>query len=229
MTEHTADDQNRQFLTTLANLGIATHRLDLIRDAARLHRQHLIGTSELYAVIEADDPTGPPPATAEPLTEVWTVWRDNEPPYGHFAAEDTAKHATIDCWQQTEPSCPDYSWRRDGPRWELLVGGEHGGVYASRYRVHAAPAATTDRAAVCICGHPEQRHFEDACLACDCGDYLEPGAAREVIARWQEAATRKTTNPEDGSTDTGQTAVDSLRRLTAEPPPSPGSTGQTRP
>lgn len=47
-------EQNRQFLTTLANLGIATHRLDRIRDAARLHRQQLLGTSELYAVIEAD-------------------------------------------------------------------------------------------------------------------------------------------------------------------------------
>lgn len=50
-----ATNQNRQFLTTLADLGIATHRLDRIRDAARLHRQQLIGTSELYAVIEADD------------------------------------------------------------------------------------------------------------------------------------------------------------------------------
>jgi len=50
-----AADQSRQFLTTLADLGIATHRLDRIRDAARLHRQQLIGTSELYAVIEADD------------------------------------------------------------------------------------------------------------------------------------------------------------------------------
>ncbi|WP_069625358.1 hypothetical protein [Streptomyces niveus] len=41
---------------------------------------------------------------------------------------------------------------------------------------------------VCICGHPEQQHFEDACLTCDCGDYLEPSAAREVIARWRTAA-----------------------------------------
>jgi hypothetical protein len=57
-TNQTPDGQgaalNRQFLTTLANLGIASHRLDQIRDAARLHRQQLIGTSELYAVIEAD-------------------------------------------------------------------------------------------------------------------------------------------------------------------------------
>lgn len=33
----------------------SAHRLELIRDAARLHRQQLIGIRELYAVIEADD------------------------------------------------------------------------------------------------------------------------------------------------------------------------------
>ena len=57
MTDPT--DPNHQFLTTLANLGIASHRLDQIRDAARLHRQQLIGSSELYAVIEADSPATP--------------------------------------------------------------------------------------------------------------------------------------------------------------------------
>ncbi|GAB2718389.1 hypothetical protein [Streptomyces bullii] len=55
----------------------------------------------------------------------------------------------------------------------------------------------TDRSAVCICGHTEAQHFEDVCLACDCGDYLTPGAAREVIARWREAATRKDAAPVD--------------------------------
>jgi len=47
-----------------------------------------------------------------------------------------------------------------------------------------------DRAAtpVCICGHPEQRHFEDVCQTCGCGDYLEPRDAAEVIARWRTAA-----------------------------------------
>jgi len=52
-----------------------------------------------------------------------------------------------------------------------------------------------DRAAVCICGHTEAQHFEDVCITeitgCDCGDFLPPDAAREVIARWREAATRK--------------------------------------
>lgn len=48
-------------LTALGNLGIATHRLDQIRDAARLHRQQLISTRELYAMIDAD--STPAPAT----------------------------------------------------------------------------------------------------------------------------------------------------------------------
>lgn len=51
-----------------------------------------------------------------------------------------------------------------------------------------------DRAAtsVCICGHPKQQHFEDVCITeitgCNCGDYLEPEAAAEVIDRWRQAA-----------------------------------------
>lgn len=57
--------------------------------------------------------------------------------------------------------------------------------------VLAVLPAPVDRADACICGHTEQQHFEDACLVCDCGDYLVPEAAREVIARWREAAARK--------------------------------------
>lgn len=49
------DRLSRLHLTALGDLGIATHRLDQIRDAARLHRQQLISTRELYAVIEADE------------------------------------------------------------------------------------------------------------------------------------------------------------------------------
>lgn len=45
-----------------------------------------------------------------------------------------------------------------------------------------------DRADICICGHTEQRHFEDVCLTCDCGDFLVPEAAAEVIDRWRQAA-----------------------------------------
>ncbi|WP_097933345.1 MULTISPECIES: ParB N-terminal domain-containing protein [unclassified Streptomyces] len=53
------------------------------------------------------------------------------------------------------------------------------------------PPAPADRAATCICGHPEQQHFEDACQTCDCGDYIEPQDAREVIARWRQEALSK--------------------------------------
>ncbi|WP_045563013.1 hypothetical protein [Streptomyces sp. FxanaA7] len=54
--------------------------------------------------------------------------------------------------------------------------------------VLAVLPAPADRAAACICGHTEAQHFEDACLMCDCGDYLLPAAAREVIASLQKAA-----------------------------------------
>ena len=58
------------------------------------------------------------------------------------------------------------------------------------------PHSPADRAAVCICGHTEQQHFEDVCITeitgCDCGDFILPDAAREVIARWREAATQRT-------------------------------------
>jgi hypothetical protein len=54
------------------------------------------------------------------------------------------------------------------------------------------PASVDQAASVCICGHSGQQHFEDVCITeitgCDCGDYLEPEAAREVIARWRTAA-----------------------------------------
>lgn len=89
---------------------------------------------------------GRPSAAAAPLAEVWTVWRKDEPVYAHYTTEDDAKQGTIDCWQEDEPSCPDYSWRKDGPRLELLVGGEFGGIYASRHRVYGAPPAPADRA-----------------------------------------------------------------------------------
>ncbi|MDW4900629.1 hypothetical protein RB625_19660 [Streptomyces californicus] len=84
---------------------------------------------------------------AAPLAEVWTVWREDEPVYAHYTTEADARQGTIDCWQEDEPSCPDYSWRQDGPRLELVVGGEFGGVYASRHRVYGAPPAPADRAA----------------------------------------------------------------------------------
>ncbi|MFI1524962.1 hypothetical protein [Streptomyces griseus] len=90
-------------------------------------------------VLRQEKATAAPPI---PLAEVWTVWRENETTvYGHFATVDDARQGTIDCWQKNEPVCPDYSWRQDGPRLELVVGGEFGGVYASRHQVYGAPPA----------------------------------------------------------------------------------------
>lgn len=85
-------NQNRQFLTTLANLGIATHRLDRIRDAARLHRQQLLGTSELYAVIEADDE--PEAAACAHCGSSDHTWDDCEA-YTRLVAEDAAAPAAV--------------------------------------------------------------------------------------------------------------------------------------
>ncbi|MEH0542960.1 hypothetical protein QA802_07725 [Streptomyces sp. B21-105] len=65
-------------------------------------------------------------------------------------------------------------------------------------RINAAEVATAlladvpAPAPVCICGHSKQQHFEDACITeitgCNCGDYLEPQDAAEVIDRWRQAA-----------------------------------------
>ncbi|WP_432077781.1 hypothetical protein [Streptomyces sp. YPW6] len=70
--------------------------------------------------------------------------------------------------------------------WPALLG---------RYRaaIHAAGVqpTTADRAATCICGHPEQQHFEDVCQTCDCGDFLVPEAAREMIAHLHRAVLAK--------------------------------------
>ncbi|WP_435597100.1 hypothetical protein [Streptomyces anulatus] len=96
-------------------------------------------------VLRQEKATAAPPT---PLAEVWTVWREDEPVYAHYTTEADARQGTIDCWQEDEPSCPDYSWRQDGPRLELVVGGERGGVYASRHRVYGAPPAPADRAAL---------------------------------------------------------------------------------
>jgi hypothetical protein len=65
-----------------------------------------------------------------------------------------------------------------------------GSVTAIADAVLAVLPEPADRAAepVCICGHPNEQHFEDVCQTCGCGDYLEPQDAAEVIARWRQAA-----------------------------------------
>ncbi|MEH0657703.1 hypothetical protein QA860_08150 [Streptomyces stelliscabiei] len=138
--------------------------------------------------------TDPQTATPEPFP-IWVVWREDQPAHGYFATEDIAKQATIDCWEEDEPVCPDYSWRRDGPRWELVVGGEHGGVYASRHLVYGgAPAAAVPVAAPPTTGQAEAR-----CAVCRRpGDGSHPAVCfppapagraatlREAAARYEE-------------------------------------------
>lgn len=63
---------------------------------------------------------------------VWSVWREAQPFHGFYGTEDDARQGSIDCWEENEARCPDYSWKPDGPRLELLVGGETSGVYISR-------------------------------------------------------------------------------------------------
>ncbi|MFF7142298.1 hypothetical protein ACFZB5_13750 [Streptomyces nodosus] len=75
-------------------------------------------------------------------------------------------------------------------RWEMRPEDEHEHYRSSADAVLAVLPSPTDQTAmpVCICGHPEERHFEDVCQTCGCGDYLEPKDAAEVIARWRQAA-----------------------------------------
>ncbi|MFE9448340.1 hypothetical protein [Streptomyces sp. NPDC006739] len=66
---------------------------------------------------------------------VWSVWREDQPIHAFYATIEDAWQGSIDCWEEDEPVCPDYSWRPDGGRLELVVGGEAGGVYISRHDV----------------------------------------------------------------------------------------------
>ncbi|MFE4915853.1 hypothetical protein ACFRCX_30580 [Streptomyces sp. NPDC056652] len=171
----------------------ASNRVTAIYDAIdAFQRQHRTGGGLGHAQIRALlaeylDRALPATATVlpEPVAEVWVVWREDQPAHGYFATEDVAKQATIDCWEEDEPVCPDYSWRRAGPRWELVVGGECGGVYASRHRVYGAPAPvppSADRAAIlreaiAAVEDPEQRAQTSTGLG------LGWEAARDVLLR----------------------------------------------
>jgi hypothetical protein len=107
------------------------------------------------------------------------VWIDGDPLMEAIAAA---------VWEQCRTE--DTSLVVDDPRNIAAV--------AARAVSSVGQAPATDQTAVCICGHTEAQHFEDVCITeitgCDCGDFLPPDAAREVIDRWQEAAMRKTTD-----------------------------------
>lgn len=115
-------------------------------------------------------------ATANALA--WLApYRDNEPGYGMWEAALAVARQLLGTTEGAgEPVCAMPGFVDCGC--DHVTGCQH----------PAAPPAPADRAAVCICGHPEQQHFEDVCQTCDCGDYIEPRDAREVIARWRQAA-----------------------------------------
>lgn len=71
---------------------------------------------------------------------VWSVWREDQPIHAFYGTIDDARQGSIDCWEEDEPVCPDYSWKPDGPRLELVVGGETSGVYISRHDVFGSLA-----------------------------------------------------------------------------------------
>ncbi|MFI1165602.1 hypothetical protein ACH4UM_18800 [Streptomyces sp. NPDC020801] len=85
-----AVDAFRAYLAARAEFGVASHRLNQIQDAARLHREQLIGTSELYAVIEAE------PAAVEPPVDQAAVWVDGDPLMEAIAAAAYAHCRTGD-------------------------------------------------------------------------------------------------------------------------------------
>jgi hypothetical protein len=78
---------------------------------------------------------------------VWMVWQEERPIHALYATEDDARQGSIDCWEEDEPSCPDYSWKVHGDgRLELLVGGELAEVYITRMDVFGK-AMAAERAA----------------------------------------------------------------------------------
>ncbi|MEU7032692.1 hypothetical protein ABZ958_03275 [Streptomyces sp. NPDC046237] len=86
--------------------------------------------------VGGQDATPPAEAEAQPPLYVWLVWREEQPIHAVYGTEEDAKRGSIDCWEEDEPHCPDYSWRPDGSGWELLVGDERAEVYITRQPVY---------------------------------------------------------------------------------------------
>ncbi|MFB7461253.1 hypothetical protein [Streptomyces sp. NPDC056188] len=121
-------------------------RVDTLTAVAKGNKRHV---QEMYlelqkaqarvAELEADLTRATRPSYSG--RHVWTVWQEDQPIHAFYATEDDARQGSIDCWEETESVCPDYSWK-PGPagRLELLVGGEPGGVYISRADVFGKQA-----------------------------------------------------------------------------------------
>lgn len=126
------------------------------------HYQGLADAVMAVAGTEQQELRAEQPTTSAPLAEVWTVWREYEPVYAHYATEDAAKLGTIDCWREEGPSCPEYSWPGTGARLELVAGDEPTGIYASRHTVYGASQPADRAAATATSG--------EAAEAQQCGD-----------------------------------------------------------
>jgi len=120
---------------------------------------------------------------------VWVSWEEAAELYGHAAVVVRVPDTSHTVREQLLDAL-DFSYC-------LGLGFETPEMLLAAYDAsRTVPHSPADRAAVCICGHTEQQHFEDVCITeitgCDCGDFILPDAAREVIARWREAATQRT-------------------------------------
>jgi hypothetical protein len=88
-----------RLLTLLGDHNIATHRIEQIRDAARLHRQQLISTSELYATIEALDPPTPGPDTTASCSSAAPETEPNNPELTAEEARNLADELSLDLYR----------------------------------------------------------------------------------------------------------------------------------
>lgn len=121
-------DEMRQHMDALA--AEATTEAVAERDRARSTAVRL---EQETARLEAELAHASRPSYSH--RHVWSVWREDQPIHAFYATLNDARQGSIDCWEEDEPACPDYSWRPDGGRLELVVGGEAGGVYISRHDV----------------------------------------------------------------------------------------------
>jgi len=197
----------RAYLATLARLRTAAHRLDQIRDAARLHRQQLIGTSELYAVIEADDEEQPPAdraALRRRFGEVLRRWglldEVNDP-------KATEEFAVTDLLAVLpEPVDPAAVLRDAADRYDQLLadmsadtgkdprywaGVQHVATGLRRMADETQPAdraALREQFAAAMREHylSSNRDAADADrnMPCVCGDWREPGAETDDENDW---------------------------------------------
>jgi len=122
-----AVDSFSAYLTARAELNVAAHRLERIRDAARLHRQQLISANELYSVIEADSDAVlavlPVPAdraavlreAADRLAELRAAEREWLPATGLHKGEQELRRMTDEAQPTETPFVPPAHYRgRDG-------------------------------------------------------------------------------------------------------------------